>query len=171
MVGKWNGSVDIYENHDRRLYFIFCIGAYAFSEQARTGKISSDCVPIPMRFRPVCKATLSLGKQFRRQNPPLPFLLSNLLFVYSGVFRFGACVEKCAGPKQLPVSILVLPCIRRGIGPVRSPCDRSALVAQYKNASVSRFCRRRNTIRIRKSISNRFGAVSRCLPQLPHWQP
>ena len=43
-----------------------------------------------------------------------------------------ACVEKCAGPKQLPVSILVLPCIRRGIGPVRSPCDRSALVAQYK---------------------------------------
>ena len=36
------------------------------------------------------------------------------------------------GPKQLPVSILVLPCIRRGIGPVRSPCDRSALVAQYK---------------------------------------
>ena len=33
------------------------------------------------------------------------------------------------------------------------------------------FCRRRNTIKIRKSISNRFGAVSRCLPQLPHWQP
>jgi hypothetical protein len=29
------------------------------------------------------------------------------------------------------------------------------------------FLRRRNTIRIRKSISNRFGAVSRCLPQLP----
>ena len=38
-----------------------------------------------------------------------------------------------------------------------------------KNASGSLSCRRRNTIKIRKSISNRFGAVSRCLPRPPHW--
>lgn len=73
-----------------------------------------------------------LGKAVPKGKSTAAILLSNLLLftvVFSG---FGACVEKCAGPKQLPVSILVLHCIRRGIGPVRSPCDRSALVAQYK---------------------------------------
>ena len=44
------------------MLFIFCIGAYVFSEQARTRKISLGCVLIPKKFKTVCEATLSFTK-------------------------------------------------------------------------------------------------------------
>lgn len=53
--------------------FYILYGAYAFSGQARTEKISSDCAPIRRRFRAVFEATRSSGKLFQRQNQPLLF--------------------------------------------------------------------------------------------------
>ena len=73
-----------------------------------------------------------LGTAVPKAKSAAAVLLSNLLLFHSRVFRSGTCAERRAEPGRLSAGILVLPCVRRGIGAVRSSCDRSALVAQHK---------------------------------------
>ncbi len=54
--------------------FYFSVLGRMFSRNRHgQGKISSDCVLIPKKFKTVCEATISLERLFRRENPPLPF--------------------------------------------------------------------------------------------------
>ena len=73
-----------------------------------------------------------LGQAVPKAKSTAAILLSNLL-LFTVVFSvLGLALKSVLGLNNYLSAFLVLPCIRRGIGPVRSPCDRSALVAQYK---------------------------------------
>ena len=86
--------------------------------------------PEPCAKRPSVGKSRSKGKIHRRH------LAQKSAPVYRSVFRFGACAEKRAELGRLPAGILVLSCVRRGVGVIRSPCNRSALVAQRQTHSL-----------------------------------
>ncbi len=151
------------------LLFIFCIGAYVFSEQARTRKISWGCVLIPKKFKTVCEATISLERLFRREIHRCRLAQQSFAF-HSRVFRFRTCAEKCAELGRLSVSILVLSCVQRGLGLF----DLLVIdLLWWRNTKRTRFSflpEKKYYQNPKKHIES-FCAVSRCLPQSLHCQP
>ena len=106
-----------------------------------------------------------LGQAVPKAKSTAAILLSNLL-LFTVVFSvLGLALKSVLGLNNYLSAFWYFLAFGEGLGlfDLLAICSGGAV----QNASVSRFCRRRNTIRIRKSISNRFCTECRCLPRSP----
>ena len=98
-----------------------------------------------------------LGQAVPKAKSTAAILLSNLL-LFTVVFSvLGLALKSVLGLNNYLSAFWYFLAFSEGLGSGGA----------VQNASVSLFCRRRNTIRTRKSISNRFCTECRCLPRSP----
>ena len=149
--------------------FYFLYWGVCFLGTGTDKKISWGCVLIPKKFKP-CAKRPSAWKGCSEEEIHRCVWLSNLLLFTVVFSALGLALRGVLNLDGYLSAFWYFLAFSEGLGLF----DLLVIdLLWWRNTKRTRFssCRRRNTIKIRKSISNRFGAVSRCLPQLPHWQP
>ena len=108
MVGKWNGSVDIYENHDRRC-ILFSVLGRMFSWNRHGQEKSHGAAFLSRRSSKPCAKRLSAWKGCSEEEIHRCRLAQQSFAFHSRVFRFRTCAERRAELGRLSPGI---PCRR-----------------------------------------------------------